>query len=99
MFWRSRAVYSVRLRTSARAFCVSACGLPLTWSCVRVIRPLRQTGAGPGSSCCWPLLARFQSFLRGEWAPLLDEALSQPLPQDPQLREPDAEARARRATH
>ena len=29
------------------------------------------------------LLARFQSFLRGEWAPLLDEALSQPLPQEP----------------
>ena len=42
------------------------------------------------------LLARFQ---RGEWAPLPDETLSQPLPQDPQLREPDAKAPARRATH
>ena len=54
MFWRSRAVYSVCLRTSARAFCVSACGLRLTWSCVRVIRLLQQTGAGLGSSCFSP---------------------------------------------
>ena len=45
------------------------------------------------------VLARFQAFLRGEWAPLLDEALSQPLPQSPNFSEPDAEARARRATH
>ena len=45
------------------------------------------------------VLARFQAFLRGEWAPLLDETLSQPLPQSPNFSEPDAEARARRATH
>ena len=45
------------------------------------------------------LLARFQTFLRGEWAPLLDEALSQPLMQSHHFREPDAEVRARRATH
>ena len=38
-----------------------------------------------------------KAVLRGEWAPLFCEALSQLWPQDPQLSEPDAEACARRA--
>ena len=72
MFWRRRAVYSVCLRTSARAFCGSACGLPLTWSGVRVICPLQRTGAGPGSSCCWPLACC--STVQGEASDLRIEA-------------------------
>ena len=56
MCWRSRAACSVCLRTFARASCVSACGWPLTWSCVHVTPPPQRTGVGPGNSCCSPLV-------------------------------------------
>ncbi|CAE7191617.1 unnamed protein product, partial [Symbiodinium sp. CCMP2456] len=47
------------------------------------------------------LLARYQAFSRGDWASLLQEALSQPSPQGASGRRPAAsdDARARRAVH